>query len=186
MVFYAKGREASDNLYTVYTAHPFRSRPSLPPARLPPLSASYQNIRRLPPHVPKERNSKMRKKKKKKKNQTKRKKELLCFMRQLPDRGNKTLQNKINRNKMVYILVCTISVINLKTIFDFDIFSETTGPKYNSLFGLSEESKCLCRTFRNIFSCRYSDKQSTIIKMNLYRKIKLNLIHYLNLLTISV
>lgn len=42
VMFYAKGREASDNLYTVYTAHPLTTLPYLPPS---PLSASYQNIR---------------------------------------------------------------------------------------------------------------------------------------------
>lgn len=31
MMFYAKGREASDNLYTVYTAHPLSPLPYLPP-----------------------------------------------------------------------------------------------------------------------------------------------------------
>lgn len=33
-VFYAKGREASDNLYTVYTAHPLTT-PSLLPTHTP-------------------------------------------------------------------------------------------------------------------------------------------------------
>lgn len=41
--------------------------------------------------------------------------------------------------------------------------------------------KCLYHTCRNIFSHCYQDKESsTIIKSNLYRKIKLNLTHYLN------
>lgn len=31
VVFYAKGREASDNLYTVYTAHPFTTLPTSRP-----------------------------------------------------------------------------------------------------------------------------------------------------------
>lgn len=52
VMFYAKGREASDNLYTVYTAHPLTT-PSRPPAPIPVcVVPEHQNVK-APTPLPK-------------------------------------------------------------------------------------------------------------------------------------
>ena len=76
MAFYAKGREASNNLYTVYTAN-YTSLTYVP---LPP-SASYQKVRTLT---------------------FKGKKPLLCFHEQSTIQ---TTQNKINRKRKCLLIV---------------------------------------------------------------------------------
>lgn len=85
VVFYAKGREASDNLYTVYTAHPITTPPR------PPTRTRLHRTRtwRLPLHFPK----------KKQKNPCSASRGSLW-----PDGGTKTLRNKINRKENVLLI----------------------------------------------------------------------------------
>lgn len=106
------------------------------------------------------------------------------------DKGNKI--NKRNRVSYLYVQ-------SLQFILNHRWFSETAGPKKKI------KKKSIIRVNRSLFterikpsllkmiekwlflhfseSCYEDKKSSTIIKMNLYRKIKLNLIHYLNLST---
>lgn len=102
VVFYAKGREASDNLYTVYTAHPPYN-PSLPPAPTPVCIVPEQQNVKAPTPLPKN---------KKKKNKIKKNPAPLQEA-VVTRRGNQTLRNKINKRKHFFLLLCTISVIHL-------------------------------------------------------------------------
>ena len=101
VVFYAKGREASDNLYTVYTAHPPYN-PSLPPTPTPVCIVPEQQNVKAPTPLPKN-----KKKQKEKKNPA------LLQEAVVTRRGNQTLRNKINKRKHFFLLLCTISVIHL-------------------------------------------------------------------------